>query len=245
MKKLAAIIILIACLIPLAFGDELPRPRGYVNDFANIIDRGRAQQIESACASILQSTGTQIAVVTIENLNGSTIEAEGERYLMGWGVGQKGKDNGVVILVARDDRRVRIEVGYGMEGILPDGLAGEIVRYDMIPRFKQNDYGGGILAAVYKIGKIAGGEVVTYPKSNRRKSNIGNLIYFIFIIVFIIMSMFGRRRGRGLGALWFLTGFGMGSSMGGGFSSKSSGGFSSFGGFGGGMGGGGGASGGW
>jgi uncharacterized protein len=237
---------LLACLIPLAFADDLPKPRGYVNDYANIIDPQRAQQIDAACASIRQSAGTQIAVVTVPSLNGSAIEDVAMKYLMDWGVGQKNKDNGVVILVARDERRVRIEVGYGMEGILPDGLAGEIIRYDMIPRFKQNDYGGGILAAVYKIGDIAGGKVVTYPQANRNKSNIGNLIYFVFILFFIIISMSGRGRGRGLGALWFLTGFGMGSSIGGGgFSSKGSGGFSGFGGFGGGMGGGGGASGGW
>jgi uncharacterized protein len=130
---------------------------------------------------------------------------------------------------------------------LPDGLAGEIIRYDLIPRFKQGDYGGGILAAVYKIGKIAGGEVVSYPKSRRKKTNIGNFVYLIFLLFFIITSIFGRRRRRGgnLGLLWLLAGFGMGRSSSGGFSGGSSGGFSSFGGFGGGMGGGGGASGGW
>lgn len=247
MKKLLLISIIVIFVLANASANQLPRPRGYVNDYAGIIDKGRAGQIEAACASIQQSSGVQIAVVTIDSLGNSTIEEEGLRYLEGWGVGQSGKDNGVVILVAHHDRRVRIETGYGLEGDLPDGLAGEIIRYDMVPRFKQGDYGGGILAAVYKMGKIAGGEVVTYPQSKRKKTNVGNFVYLIFLIFFFIASIFGRRRrgGGNLGLLWLLAGFGMGRSSGGGFSSGSSGGFSSFGGFGGGMGGGGGASGGW
>ena len=246
MKKLTVLISLCIILTALSFGDDLPTPIGYLSDYAGVIDGGRAQQIESACASIEQSSGVEIAVVTIDSLGNANIEDEALRYLSGWGVGQQGKDNGVVLLVAYKDREVRIEVGYGMEGDLPDGLAGEIIRYDIIPRFKQGDYGGGLLAAVYKIGKIAGGEVVTYPKSRRGKSSIGHFVYLIFILFFVISSIFGRRRrGGGLGALWLLTGYGLGSSSRSGFSGGSSGGFSSFGGFGGGTGGGGGASGSW
>jgi len=229
----------IAC----ALANDLPRPRGYLNDFAGVVDSRRAHEIESMCASIEKSTGVEIAVVTVESLEGAILEDEALRYLMEWGVGKKGQDNGVVILVAQKERRIRIETGYDIEGVLPDGKAGEIIRYDIVPRFKQGDFGGGLSAAVYNIGKIVGGETVVYPKQSRNKPRIGGLVYLVFIILFVIFNIFGRRRGRGLGLLWFLTGFGMGR---GGFgSSGGSGGFSSFGGFGGGMGGGGGASGGW
>ena len=247
MKKALAVLSLFICIFASAVADDLPKPLGYVNDYAGILDQGWLRQINEACASIRQTSGVEIAVVTIDSLGNSTIEEKALLYLEGWGVGQEGKDNGVVILVAYRDRQVRIETGYGMEGDLPDGLAGEIIRYDMVPRFRQDDYGGGILAAVYKIGKIAGGEVVTYPKSSRKKTNIGNLVYLIFLFIFIFTSLIGRKRRRGgnLGLLWLLAGFGMGRSSGGGFSSGSSGGFSGFGGFGGGLGGGGGASGGW
>jgi uncharacterized protein len=248
MKKIAVLIIILGLAV-FASADNLPRPRGYLNDFAGVVDGASAQQIESACASIERSTGVEISVITIESLDGSTIEQEGLRYLEGWGVGKKGKDNGVVIIVAIKDRKIRIETGYGMEGILPDSKAGEIIRYDITPRFKQGDYGGGLLAAVYKIGKIAGGEIVTYPKTPRQNTSIGTYIYFIFFIILIISSFSRRRRGGSLGLLWFLTGFGMGRSGGWGGSSGwgggSSGGSGGFGGFGGGMGGGGGASGGW
>jgi len=244
MRKIAALILILGLTI-FASADNLPRPRGYLNDFANVVDNARSQQIESACASIKQSTGVEISVITIKSLDGSTIEQEGLRYLEGWGVGKKGEDNGVVIIVSVDDRKIRIETGYGMEGVLPDSKAGEIIRYDITPRFKQGDYGDGLLAAVYKIGKIAGGEVVTYADAPRKKSNIGGFIYIIILIILVISSFSRKRRGGNLGLLWFLTGFGMGRSGGWGGSSGSSGGFGNFGGFGGGMGGGGGASGGW
>lgn len=245
MKKYSILLIILYLAIPISFADDLPRPRGYVNDYAGILDGGRARQIEAACASIEQSTGVEMSVVIIESLDGSTVEEMGLRFLEEWGVGKKGQDNGVVILVAMKDRQIRIENGYGIEEVLPDGKAGEVIRYDIAPRFKQGDYGGGLLAAVYKIGKIVGGEIVNYPTTKRRKKNIGGLIYLVFFIIAIISSLFGRRRGRGLGLLWFMTGFGMGRGGGWGGSSGSSGGFGSFGGFGGGMGGGGGASGGW
>jgi uncharacterized protein len=248
MKKAFALIALLIFMAAPVLADDLPRPQGYVSDFAHIIDSQRVRQIEAACGSIERSTGVQIAVVTIDSLGAQSIEDAAYAYYKEWGIGQRGKDNGVLLLVAKNDREVRIEPGYGLEGVLPDGLAGEIIRYDVIPRFRQGDYGAGLLAAVYKIGKIVGGEVVTYPQSSRNRKNIGGLIYLIFFIFIILSSFIGRRgrRGGGLGALWFLTGFGLGGSMrGGGFSGGRSGGFSSFGGFGGGMSGGGGASGSW
>jgi len=88
-------------------------------------------------------SGVEIAVVTVESLEGAILEDEALRYLMEWGVGKKGQDNGVVILVAQKERRIRIETGYDIEGVLPDGKAGEIIRYDIVPRFKQGDFGGG------------------------------------------------------------------------------------------------------
>ena len=248
MKKINAILIAIAVLCSIysvALAGDLPRPRGYLNDFAGVVDSRSAHQIESMCTSIEKSTGVEIAVVTIASLEGALLEEEALRYLMEWGIGKKGKDNGVIILVAQKERQVRIETGYDIEGVLPDGKAGEIIRYDIVPRFKQNDFGGGLSAAVFKIGKIVGGETVVYPKQNRKKSSIGSLIYLIFIVIFIVSSFTGRRRGRGLGLLFLMTGFGLGRGSGG-FSGGSSGfGGGGFGGFGGGMGGGGGASGGW
>lgn len=248
MRKIALISFLLFSTVLAQTGD-LPKPRGYVNDFAGMIDSQSAQQISALCAAIDRSVGVQIAVVTIPSLQGASLEEEGLRYLEGWGVGKKGEDKGVVILVARDEKKIRIEVGYGLEGDIPDGKAGSIIRYVITPQFKEGDYGGGLLAAVYKIGQIEGADMSAYPQQKRRnRSNIGGLVYLVFFLILIISSMFGRRRGSRLGLLWFLTGFGMGFGGGrGGWGGGSggSGGFGGFGGFGGGMGGGGGASGGW
>jgi uncharacterized protein len=241
MKK-TVVVLIIFFLTAIAWSQDLPRYQGYVNDYAGMIDSRSAAQIEAVISSIERSTGVEIAVVTITNLESRFIEEEALRYLEGWGVGKKGEDNGLVILVDQQGRRVRIEVGYGLEGVLPDGLAGEIIRYEIIPRFKQGDYGGGLLAAIYKIGKIVGGETVAYPKTSRKRSNIGGLIYLLIIIFIIISAFSGRKRGSRLGLLFFLTGFGLGRS---GSWGSSSGGFGGFGGFGGGTGGGGGATGGW
>lgn len=248
MRK-TALILLLLCAAALAQTSDLPAPRGYLNDFADMVDDRSAQQITALCAAIDRSVGVQIAIITIPSLQGESLEEEGLRYLEGWRVGKSGEDNGLVILVARDERKIRIETGYGLEGEIPDGKAGEIIRYVITPQFKEGDYGGGLLAAVYKIGQIVGADISSYPQQKRSKSNIGGLVYLVFFIILIISSMFGRRRGSRMGLLWFLTGFGMGYGGGrggwGGGSSGGSGGFGGFGGFGGGMGGGGGASGGW
>ena len=244
MKK-TAVILAILFLATIALANDLPRPRGYLNDFAGVVDSRNAQQIESVCTSVKKSTGVEIAVVIIKSLEGASLEQEALRYLEGWGVGEKGKDNGVVILVAQKEQRIRIETGYDIEGVLPDGKAGEIIRYDIAPRFKQGDYGGGLLAAVYKIGKIVGGETVTYPTKKRQKTNIGGLVYLIFFVFIVISSLFSRRRGSRLGLLFLLTGLSMGSGRGGWGGSSGGFGGGGFGGFGGGSGGGGGASGGW
>jgi uncharacterized protein len=243
MKKFVVAIFL-AFLSATLHSQEIPRPVGYVNDFANIIDDQSKNEIGAIIESTERSTGVEIAVVTVANLGEMPIEEMAIKYFESWGIGKKGKDNGVLILVAPNDRKAWIQTGYGIEGVLPDGLVGEIYRNEMVPRFKQGDFGGGILATVYKISKVVGGEKVSYSPKKRQRNNVGSLIYLVFLIL-VLSSFFGRRRrGSGLGALWFLTGLGMGSRSGGQWGG-SSGGFGGFGGFGGGSTGGGGAGGSW
>jgi uncharacterized protein len=225
---------------------EIPNPKGYVSDFAGIIDGNAGAQISGMIQSIEASTGAEISVVTLPSLEGRDIQELSVEYYQKWGIGKKGQDNGVLIMVAPNERKSWITVGYGLEGVLPDGLAGEVFRNEMVPRFNQGDYAGGIQAAVYKIGKIVGGETVNYSKEKRKKTNIGGYVYLIFIGIFILSSIFRKRgSGSGLGMLWFLTGFGTGRMSGGNWGGGSSGGFGGFGGFGGGSTGGGGAGGSW
>src|SRR6516164_11458830 len=122
------------------------KPQGYVSDFAGVIDVNSRQQLENFCTIVERSTGAQIALVTIPSLEGEPIEDVANTIYRAWGVGQKGKNEGILLLLAIGDRRSRLEVGYGLEPILPDGLAGSILR-EMRPALRQKQYGEGMMAA--------------------------------------------------------------------------------------------------
>ncbi|MEE9555298.1 MAG: TPM domain-containing protein [candidate division Zixibacteria bacterium] len=226
---------------------NLPRPLGWVSDYAGIIDNNSANSLNKAIMSINASTGVEIAVVTRNSLGEfGSVEEMGLAYLEGWGVGRKEKDDGLIILVVFDKttdyKRYRFEAGYGLEGDLPDGLLGQIAREELVPRFQQGDFGGGVLASVIRIGNILGADLnIATPTSVKRKGR--SIIPFVFFLI-LLLSASRRRRGSG-GLFWLLLLGGLGGSgRGGGFGGGSFGG-GGFGGFGGGGGGGGGASGGW
>jgi uncharacterized protein len=237
-----------------------PHPEGYVSDFARNIDPASKSQLEAYCASVEQSTGAQMAFVTIPTLEGEPIEDVANTIFRAWGVGQKGKNEGIMLLLAIGDHRSRLEVGYGLEPILPDGLAGDILR-EMRPALRQNDVGDAMLAAAETIGStIAHAKntqvQVQLPPRRTQPALSDHVPWPMIIGGIILLSLLARAggpRGQGggfLGALpWLILGSTMGGrSAGGGRGSGGFGGFDSgdsFGGFGGGDSGGGGASGGW
>lgn len=225
----------------------LPRPLGWVSDYAGLLDENTVTQISSVLASINASTGAEIAIITQNSFEEyGTIEEMALAYLSGWGVGQKGQDNGLVLMIVIDEatgyRAYRFETGYGLEGDLPDGLLGQIGREEIVPRFRQGDYGSGILAAVVRIGNILGADIAVAPpqKTVKRRGGIGSLI---FLAVVLILMLSGRGRRSGLFWLLLLGAMGGSRRSGGGFGGGGFGG--GFGGFGGGGGGGGGATGSW
>ena len=122
----------------------LPKPTGHVNDFAGILDAPTRDALEQRLKDVEAKTSSEIAVATVKSLDGMSVEEYANRLFKEWGVGQAKTDNGVLILVAPNEREMRIEVGYGLEGVLPDGLAGEIRDEQFLPRFRDNDYAGGI-----------------------------------------------------------------------------------------------------
>jgi uncharacterized protein len=228
------------------------KPTGYVNDFAGVLDAGSAQRITQICAQIDQKTQAQIAVVTVHSLGGSDIESYAVDLYKQWGIGAKSTNRGVLILLAVDDHRYRVEVGYGLEPILPDGKVGSFGR-EAVPYLRQNQYGPALEILTQRVAEtIAEDAKVTLdvhsprpPPRTRDSFNKIKLIFFLlfFLGPFLFRMLFPRRAGRGGGG-WWLGGFGGGSGSswggGGGF-----GGGSDFGGFGGGSSGGGGASGDW
>ncbi|RKX34509.1 MAG: hypothetical protein DRP64_20025, partial [Verrucomicrobia bacterium] len=142
---------LLACLSFAQASDQLLsslQPRGFVNDFANVISSSEEQQLTSMITEVRQKTGAEITVVTLQSLDGGEIDDFTNRLFEKWGIGQKEKDNGLMFLAAMKDRKMRIEVGYGLEGAIPDAKAGRIRRDVITPHFKAGNPGRGIVAGI-------------------------------------------------------------------------------------------------
>lgn len=137
MKLKALALLLISAT---AFGFQ--KPTGYVNDFAGILHK--TQAIELHITAYHKKTGTEIAVVTVQSLEGLSVEEYANQLFREWGIGQKQKNNGLLILIAVKEHKTRIEVGYGLESKLTDGFCGDVIRDDMVPQFKQGRFDDGI-----------------------------------------------------------------------------------------------------
>src|SRR4030095_6244811 len=256
MKQLS-ILVLFFLIFPLcAQRSKAPQPENkisnYVTDKTGTLISSQIQLLESKLSGFDKETSTQIVVWMIPSLEGESLEEKSIEIAEQNGIGQKGKDNGALLFIAKNDKRLRIEVGYGLEGALPDSLVDQIIRKEITPQFKQGKFYEGINAGVDAMIKATKGEY-TREKSDKKETGPGSLLCgipilvlvfgFIFVFVFIIpifRRMFGWGGGR---SNWWHTG---GSGWTGG-SSWSSGSSWSGGGFSGGGGsfGGGGASGSW
>jgi uncharacterized protein len=236
--------LLLAALLLAAGGalaaPAIPPARGYVNDTAGILSPEAKSQIERFLADFQRSDSTQIAVLTIPSLQGEDLEGYSVRVAQSWGIGQKGKDNGALLLVAKAERAVRIEVGYGLEGQLTDLLAGRIVDQEIVPRFKSGDFDGGVKAGVQAMAGAVRGAYKGDPPRQQKKQRFPYeaLIWLLFLGPGVLRMFAGGRGGRSRGGGYYGGGFGGGG--GGGFG----GGGGGFSGGGGGFGGGG-ASGNW
>ena len=133
---------------------QLPAPSGAINDFADLLTTEQEQQLTTLVEEVEDATTAEIAVATVTSLDGMSVEEYAVRLFAQWGIGQADKDNGVLILVAPNDREMRIEVGYGLEGILPDGLAGQIVRETFTPAFRDGDYPRGIIDGATRVADV-------------------------------------------------------------------------------------------
>ena len=139
---------------------DIPYLTGRVTDNAQILSETTRQLLTKSLKAHEDRTGNQIAVLTVPTIDGESIEEYAAQVFEAWKLGQQGKDNGVLILIVPDDRRMRIEVGYGLEGTLTDGMAGQIIRTVMTPKFKNGDYDGGITeGAVAVMNVLEGGEL--------------------------------------------------------------------------------------
>ncbi len=269
--KFALLSMLLLAWCSFAWAEKIAdiRPEGYVTDLAHVIDPATKARLEALCAEVEYKTGAQVAVVTVDSLDGQSKEDYAADLYKHLGVGSKKENRGVLLLIAPKQRQYRIEVGYGLEPVINDARAGDIGR-EMVPDLRRGDYSGAVLLGTRRIAQLIAadkgvqlnGMAANEPTAPARQTPWWVPLLIIGIIFFIIRALVrtarggGPRSGGGGGSAlpWFLLASalgGRGGSWGGGFGGSSGGysggggGFGGFGGFGGGLSGGGGAGGSW
>jgi uncharacterized protein len=224
-----------------------PKPTRYFNDYAGVVSPGVAERLNTQLAQFERDTSDQVVVAVYRKMNSdSSIDDYTQRVAQAWGVGQADRRNGVVLFVFIDDRKMFVQVGYGLEGALPDVTAFDITERHIKPKFRTGDYEGGLVTGVDLICKAIRGEYKGTGRTNaeRQSASRGSpagLLVFLFIIIMILIAMRASRRRGGYRYTGFGGPFVMGNWGGGGWSSGggSSGGFGGFSGGGGSFGGGG------
>jgi len=266
--KFALLVVLLSAWCCFARADKISdiRPQGYVTDLAQVIDPATKAKLETLCAEVEQKTGAQIAVVTVNSLDGQSREDYAADLYKHLGVGSKKDSRGVLLLVVPKERQYKIEVGYGLEPVINDARAGDIGR-EIVPDLRSQDYSAAVLLGTTRIAQLIAadkGVQLNGIPANRPRAPASQtpwwIPWLIFVIIFAVIRAISRRGGGrgpraggggGSALPWFLIGSalgGRGGSWGGGFGGSSggfSGGGGGFGGFGGGMSGGGGAGGSW
>jgi uncharacterized protein len=253
----AALVATIAILATAtAFALTFPQLTGRVVDEAGVIDAATRQAITDKLAAVEAKSGDQIVVVTLKSLQDTSIEDFGYQLGRAWGIGEKAKNNGALLIVAPNERKVRIEVGYGLEGALTDAVTRLIIQNAILPRFRVGDFAGGISRGVDDIIQVVSGDAEEFQRRAAQRPDkapqgvdAATVIFVIFMLVVVFMMLRnaqgGRRtlgrRGGYAGPIFIPSGGSWSSGSGGGSSSGSDGGFSG----GGGSFGGGGSSGSW
>lgn len=204
MRRLLAALWLVAIAIAGLAADELvavPQLKARVTDLTGTLSREQAAALESELAQFEKSRGSQIAILLVPTTRPESIEAYSIRVAESWKLGRKGIDDGVLVLVAKNDRKLRIEVGRGLEGAVPDAVAKRLVAEVIGPRFKEGDFHGGLKAGVAKLQAAIGGEALPPPKSAARAGSAEMDLETLFVIGMVIATMLGAVMGRLLGRL--------------------------------------------
>ena len=203
--------LLLALLLPLcAAAADVPPLKARVTDLTATLNAQQSAALEQTLAEFEARKGAQIAVLLVPTSQPETIEQYGVRVFESWKLGRKGVDDGVLLVIAKDDRKLHIEVGYGLEGILPDAIAKRIIEDDIVPRFKQGDFYGGIRAGVDRIMRVVEGEKLPPPIARTHPQAQGFdaswIVPAFMLLVFaggILNAIFGRVAGSGTVAAIF------------------------------------------
>ena len=230
-----SVLIFFICITSFLQAQDLPepmRPKRIVNDFTQLFSPQQQQALEQKLRYFNDTSSTQIAIVTVPTLQGYAPSDYAQRLAEKWGVGQKGKDNGVLLLIKPKSRtekgQVAIAVGYGLEGVIPDAIASRIIRNEIIPEFQQNNYYRGINRATDVLMQLAGGEFTAEQYARKNGNGSAEVIIIPILILFLLPLFFRRKKGyttgsHGSGGIppIFFGGFGGGSSNFGSFSGGS------------------------
>jgi uncharacterized protein len=190
MKKFISFFILLVCCVPAsAYGLDVPRLQGYVNDYAGMIHPSSRSKIEGELRAFEQSDSTQIVILTIPSLEGENIEEFSIKVAEVWKIGQQQKDNGILLVVSKQDRKIRIEVGRGLEGRVTDLMAGRIIDQVIKPRFKQGDFDGGFIMGASALIDATRGEFKAEQRSvqRRQKGFPPFLTFLLFFGIFVLI----------------------------------------------------------
>jgi uncharacterized protein len=183
---------------------DVPPLRGRVNDYAGVMQRSQVQTLEVQLAQLERDTGHQVALLTVPTLEGEDIEGFSIRVAENWKIGKKGFDDGVILVVAVKDRRLRLEVGYGLEGVLPDAIAKRITSDYIVPYFRSQEYGAGIVAGMDAVQKILRQEPL--PQSARkvqgRGSELNSLAMLAITLGVLGLMAFASLANRQRSGLW-------------------------------------------
>jgi len=201
MKKwLFSLILIFLCLPFAAHSLEVPKLQGYVNDYAGMISPSAKSKIEEELRAFENSDSTQIVILTIPSLEGGNIEEFGIKAGETWKIGQQGKDNGILFIVSKQERKIRVEVGRGLEGKLTDLMAGRIIDLVITPRFKRGDFDGGFMAGVSALIDATRGEFQAEQRSVQR-SQKGLPPFMTFLLFFGMFILFLGAFSRILGGI--------------------------------------------
>jgi len=202
-KRLLVLWVAVLWTVVAVAADAVPVPplAARVTDLADILPADQRQALEARLAQIESAKGTQIAVLLLPTTQPESIEQYGIRVAEAWKIGRKGTDDGVILIVAKEDRRVRIEVGYGLEGALNDATASRIINERMTPRFRAGDYVGGLRDGVEAIAGVVEGEPLPPPARRTGASSSGGDNWLMWIFGALVFASFARRIFGGIGAL--------------------------------------------
>lgn len=193
MRKLSCVALVIGLLLVPVFASSLDIPplKGRVNDYAGILSPAVIQQLDARLASFERSDSTQIVVLTVPTMGGEDLDGYSIRVAEAWRIGQKGVDNGAILLVAKQEHKVRIEVGRGLEDRLTDLVSGRIIRNDIVPRFKSGDFDGGVVAGVNDIMAVVRGEYTSRAQDIRHPARSIHPLYTLVIFLFVLCVFLG------------------------------------------------------